>query len=43
MDKEKVQYGIIHEVGEYQDVIPLNEEDNKKVNEVDSKNNNTEK
>lgn len=37
MDKENVQYGIIHEVGEYQDVIPLSEEDNKKVNEVDNR------
>lgn len=29
------QYGIIHEVGEFQDVKPLSEEENKLVNDAD--------
>lgn len=41
MDGDK-QYGIIHEVGEFQDVKPLSEEENKLVNDADkaSKENN---
>ena len=36
------QYGVIHEVGEFQDVKPLSEEENKLVNDADkaSKENN---
>lgn len=30
-----VKYGVIHEVGEYQDIQPLSEEDNKFINEQD--------
>ena len=30
-----VKYGVIHEVGEFQDVKPLTEEENKIVNEAD--------
>lgn len=33
---EEVKYGVIHEVGEYQDVQPLSEEDNKFINEQDN-------
>lgn len=41
MDGDK-QYGVIHEVGEFQDVKPLSEEENKLVNDADkaSKENN---
>ena len=31
------QYGVIHEVGEYQDVKPLSDEDNKFINEQNKK------
>lgn len=34
MDND-VKYGVIHEVGEYQDIQPLSEEDNKFINEQD--------
>lgn len=34
MDGDK-QYGIIHEVGEFQDVKPLTEEENRIVNDAD--------
>lgn len=37
MEKE-IKYGVIHEVGEYQDVIPLKEEDNESINKKDRKN-----
>lgn len=36
---DEVKYGVIHEVGEYQEVQPLSEEDNKFVNEQDKKDN----
>ena len=29
----EVNYGIIHEIGEYSDIEPLNENDNKILNE----------
>lgn len=32
---EKIKYGVIHEVGEYQDVQPLKEEENDFLNEQD--------
>ena len=32
-----VKYGVIHEVGEYQDIQLLSEEDNKFINEQDQK------
>lgn len=35
-------YGVIHEVGEFQDVVPLSEEDNKTVNDREKENNATE-
>ena len=34
---DEVKYGVIHEVGEYQDVKPLSDEDNKFMNEQDKK------
>ena len=34
---DEVKYGVIHEVGEYQDVKPLSDEDNKFINEQDKK------
>ena len=34
---EEVKYGILHEVGEYQDIIPLSEQDNQIVNDRDEK------
>jgi hypothetical protein len=40
---DEVKYGIIHEVGEYQGVQPLSEQDNKFVNEQDKKENNDSK
>ena len=36
---DEVKYGVIHEVGEYQEVQPLSEEDNKLINEQDKKDN----
>ena len=36
---DEVKYGVIYEVGEYQEVQPLSEEDNKFVNEQDKKDN----
>ena len=36
MDKD-VKYVVIHEVGEYQDIQPLSDEDNKFINEQDQK------
>lgn len=36
---DEVKYGVIHEVGEYQEVQPLSEQDNKFVNEQDKKEN----
>ena len=36
---DEVKYGVIHEVGEYQEVQPLSEQDNKFVNEQDKKDN----
>lgn len=38
MDGDK-QYGIIHEVGEFQDVKPLTDEENKLVNDADKASN----
>ena len=35
--KEEIKYGVIHEVGEYQDICPLSDEDNKFINEQDQK------
>ena len=32
-----IKYGVIHEVGEYQDIQPLSDEDNKFINEQDQK------
>ena len=32
-----VKYGVIHEVGEYQDIKTLSEKDNKFINEQDQK------
>lgn len=40
---DEVKYGVIHEVGEYQEVQPLSEQDNKFVNEQDKKENNDSK
>lgn len=37
---DNVNYGIIHEIGEYSEVVELSEEDNKKVNSVERENNN---
>ena len=34
---DEVNYGVIHEVGEYQDVKPLSDEDNKFINEQNKK------
>lgn len=34
---EQVKYGVLHEVGEYQDIQPLSEDDNKFINEQDGK------
>ena len=34
---DEVKYGVIHEVGEYQDVKPLSDEDNKFINEQNKK------
>ena len=34
---DEVKYGVIHEVGEYQDVKPLSDGDNKFINEQDKK------
>ena len=36
---DEVKYGVIHELGEYQEVQPLSDEDNKFVNEQDKKDN----
>lgn len=36
---DEVKYGVIHEVGEYQEVQSLSEKDNKFVNEQDKKDN----
>lgn len=36
MEGDKVQYGVIHEVGEYSPVKPLSEEDNEIVNEAEN-------
>lgn len=32
---DDVKYGVIHEVGEYAEVKPLSEEDNKTVNDAE--------
>ena len=40
---DEVKYGVIHEVGEYQEVQPLAEQDNQFVNEQDKKENNDSK
>lgn len=37
MKLDEVKYGVIHEVGEYQDVKPLSDEDNKFINEQNKK------
>ena len=34
---DEVKYGVIHEVGEYQDVKPLSDKDNKFINEQNKK------
>lgn len=39
--KEEVKYGVIHEVGEYQDLMPLTEEENERLNRKDDNKNNT--
>ena len=36
MEGDKVQYGVIHEVGEYSPVKPLSEEYNDIVNEAEN-------
>ena len=37
-----VKYGVIHEVGEFQDLQPLSEEDNNTVNDRENNNEATE-
>lgn len=40
---EEVKYGVLHEVGEYQDFKEVSEEDNEFLNEQDRKNKNSQK
>ena len=35
--EDNIKYGVIHEVGEYQDIQPLSDGDNKFINEQDQK------
>ena len=34
---DDVKYGVLHEVGEYQDIQPLSDKDNNFVNEQDKR------
>ena len=42
MEGDKVQYGVIHEVGEYSPVKSLSEEDNDIVNKAENSKNDNE-